>query len=93
MVLKEPTFDWYSKLSPNSIPDWPNMKTTFLYHFYNTRRTIGLKERSTIEQDATESIVDYIRQWQPQSLHFSQELSQEEATKLCMSGLHPWIGF
>lgn len=43
-----------------------------------------------MEQNATENIVDYIRRCRSQS---SQELSQEKAVKLCMSGLHPWIGF
>lgn len=69
------------------------MKTSFLNHFYNTRMTVGLKELSTMEQNATENAADYIRRWLSQSLHCSQELNQEEAVKLCMSDLHPWIDF
>lgn len=61
MALKGLTFDWYSKLSLNFILDYPNMKATFLNHFYSARRTVGLNELSTMEQNATENAINYIR--------------------------------
>lgn len=61
LSLTGPAFDWYSKLPSNSIPDWPSMKAAFLNHFYSTRRTVSLKELSTMGQKDNEAAADYIR--------------------------------
>lgn len=92
LSLKGPTFDWYTKLPVSSVHDWSTMKGLFLHHFYNTRCIISLKELSLMKRKENEKAADYTRQWRSQSLHYSHKLNQEEAVKLCMSGLHPYIG-
>lgn len=91
LSLEGVTFDWYSRLAPVSIPDWQSMKQVFLDHFYSTRQCVGLRELSAINQGRDEPAAEYINRWCALSLHCSQEMMQEQAVKLFMSGLHSWI--
>lgn len=67
------------------------MKKAFVDHFYSIQRCISLRELSDIEQDKNDLAYDFINRWHALNLHCFQEMMQEEAVKLCMSVLHPWI--
>ena len=90
-TLKGAAFEWYSKLLPGSIADWEAMKSQFLARFYNTRRTVSLSELTITKQKSNERAADFITRWRNLSIHCSQTLLQQEAVKICMANLHPWL--
>ena len=91
--LDGPAFQWYSRLEPNSIPDWPTMEREFLLRFYDTQRSVSIAELTQTKQEPRERAADFITRWRNLSIRCSQVLQQHEAVKLCMGNLHSHIAF
>nr|CAD1836413.1 unnamed protein product [Ananas comosus var. bracteatus] len=91
LSLKVAAFQWYSKLPPGSIQDWPMMKAQFKSHFVSTKREITLRELADLKQERDEKVETYITRWKNTSINCSQEIRAEEAIRLCIGGMHPWL--
>nr|CAD1817824.1 unnamed protein product [Ananas comosus var. bracteatus] len=91
LSLKVAAFQWYSKIPPGSIQDWPMMKAQFKSHFVSTKREITLRELADLRQERDEKVETYITRWKNTSINCSQEIRTEEAIRLCIGGMHPWL--
>ncbi|RCU34489.1 hypothetical protein DVA81_19510, partial [Acinetobacter baumannii] len=58
--LDGPAFPWYSRLEPNSIPDWPTMEREFLLRFYDTQRSVSIAGLTQTKQEPRERAADFI---------------------------------
>nr|CAD1842647.1 unnamed protein product [Ananas comosus var. bracteatus] len=87
LSLKGAAFQWYSKLSPGSIQDWPMMKSQFKSHFVSTKREITLRELADLRQERDEKVEAYITRWKNTSINCSQEIRAEEAIRPCIGGI------